>query len=99
MRRRDFIKLLYLVTTAWPGATMAQQPRRIPLVAVLTPYEEAGKSVFTPISREEVEEQLTTGLGKRQVAEFVEDGEVLAGQVISNPAVASVATLGLEPVD
>ena len=51
MRRRDFIKLLSLGTIAWPGATLAQQPRRFPLVAVLTPYEEARKGVFTPISR------------------------------------------------
>jgi putative ABC transport system substrate-binding protein len=50
MRRRDFIKLFSLGTIAWPGATLAQQPRRIPLVAVLTPHEEARKSVFTPIS-------------------------------------------------
>jgi putative ABC transport system substrate-binding protein len=51
MRRRDFIKLLSLGTIVWPGATVAQQAGHIPLVAVLTPYEEAGKNVFTPISR------------------------------------------------
>jgi hypothetical protein len=32
---------------------------------------------------DQVEEQLATGLGKWQVAEFVEDGQVLAGQVIA----------------
>jgi putative ABC transport system substrate-binding protein len=51
MRRREFIKLFSLGTIAWPAATMAQQSGRIPLVVVLTPYEEAGKNIFTPISR------------------------------------------------
>ena len=30
---------------------MAQRSARVPSVVVLTPYEEAGKNVFTPISR------------------------------------------------
>jgi putative tryptophan/tyrosine transport system substrate-binding protein len=51
MRRRHFIKLFFLGTLGWPRATMAQQSGRLPSVAVLTPYEEAGKNVFTPISR------------------------------------------------
>jgi ABC-type uncharacterized transport system substrate-binding protein len=51
MRRREFIKFLSFGTMAWPTVTIAQQSGRIPLVAVLTPYEEAEKNVFTPISR------------------------------------------------
>jgi hypothetical protein len=46
-----------------------------------------------------VEEQLIAGLGEWQVAEFVEDGEALAGQVIGDPAVPTIAALGLEAVD
>jgi hypothetical protein len=37
-----------------------------------------------------VEEQLTAGLGKWRVAEFVEDNEVLADQIIGNPALPSI---------
>jgi hypothetical protein len=32
-----------------------------------------------------MEQQLTTGLGKRQIAEFIEDDEVEAGEVIGKP--------------
>ena len=46
-----------------------------------------------------MEEQLAAGPGERQIAEFVEHDEVLAGQVIGNPALAAIAALGLEPID
>src|SRR5205807_4320030 len=48
---------------------------------------------------DEVEEQLATGLGERQIAEFVEDDEVQARQLIREPTLAAAAGLGLEPVD
>jgi hypothetical protein len=48
---------------------------------------------------DEVEQELAAGLSERQVAEFIEDDEVHAGQMIGETALASVAGLGLEPVD
>ena len=36
---------------------------------------------------------------KRQIAEFVENGEVLAGEVIGHSALSAIARLGLETVD
>ena len=51
MRRREFIKLFFLGTLCWSRVAMAQRSGRVPSVVVLTPYEEAGKNVFTPISR------------------------------------------------
>ena len=46
-----------------------------------------------------MEEQLPAGLGERQVAEFVEDDEVEAGEIIGDAALAAGAPLGLELVD
>jgi hypothetical protein len=46
-----------------------------------------------------VEQELSAGLGERQVAEFVEDKEVEPGQMLGQSALASIAGLGLEPVD
>ncbi len=51
MRRREFIKFFFLGTIGWPRAAMAQRSGHPPSIAVLTPYEKAGKNVFTPISR------------------------------------------------
>jgi hypothetical protein len=38
-------------------------------------------------------------LSEGQIAKFVEDDEVHAGQVVCEPALAAGAGLGLEPVD
>ena len=38
-------------------------------------------------------------LSERQISEFVEHDEVHAGQMIGETALASIADLGLEPVD
>jgi len=38
-------------------------------------------------------------LGEWQIAEFVEDDEVHAGQLVSEAALAAIAALGLEPID
>ncbi len=46
-----------------------------------------------------MEQELATGLGEGQIAEFVEDDEVHPGQMISEPTLSCVAGLGLEPVD
>ena len=48
---------------------------------------------------DEMEQELAAGLGEGQVAELVEDDEVHAGEVIGEPALASVAGLGFEPID
>jgi len=48
---------------------------------------------------DEVEQELTTGLGKGQIAELIENHEVHAGEVVGKPALASIAGLGLEPID
>ena len=50
-------------------------------------------------SADEVEQKLATGLGERQVAEFVQHDEVHACQMFGEPALASIAGLDLEPVD
>src|SRR6516165_12107747 len=48
---------------------------------------------------DEVEQKLTAGLRERQIAELVENDEVHAGQMFGEPALPTVAGLGLEPVD
>src|SRR5438132_5803187 len=46
-----------------------------------------------------MEQELATGLGEGQIAEFVEDDEVHAGEMIGESALPTVAGLSLEPVD
>jgi hypothetical protein len=48
---------------------------------------------------DEVEEQLTTGLGEGKVAEFIENDEVQAAEVVGNAALSAGPGLGLELVD
>jgi len=48
---------------------------------------------------DEVEQELTTGLCEGKIAQFVENDEVHAGQMLGEPALSSVSGLGLEPVD
>ena len=48
---------------------------------------------------DEMEEELAAGLGEGQIAEFIEDDEVHAGEVIGEPALPAVAGLGFEPID
>ena len=48
---------------------------------------------------DEVEQQLTSGLGEGQVAELVEDDEIAPGELIGEPALATGTGFGLEPVD
>ena len=47
---------------------------------------------------DQMEQQLTAGLGERQVAEFVDDDEVDTAEPIGEPASAPVPQLGLEAV-
>ena len=46
-----------------------------------------------------MEQQLPAGLGEGEIAEFVEDHEVEAGEIIGEPSLAACAGLGLELVD
>ena len=46
-----------------------------------------------------MEEELTAGLGEGEITEFVEDDEVLAGEMVGDPALTPSARLGLEPID
>ncbi len=48
---------------------------------------------------DEMEEQLPAGLGEREVAQFVENDEVHAGQIVGNTTLAAGARFGFEPVD
>src|SRR5215468_12541116 len=48
---------------------------------------------------DEVEQELSAGLRERQIAQLVENDEVHAGQMFGEPALPTVAGLGLEPVD
>ena len=48
---------------------------------------------------DEVEQELSAGLGEGQIAKFIEDDEVHAGQMLSYPALPPIAGLGLEPVN
>ena len=44
-----------------------------------------------------MEQELATGLGEGQIAEFIEDDEVHPCQVIGEPPLPSIPDLGLEP--
>jgi hypothetical protein len=48
---------------------------------------------------DEMEEQLAAGVGEGQIAEFIKDDEVEAGQVIGDPPLAGIAGFGFEPID
>jgi hypothetical protein len=48
---------------------------------------------------DEVEQELTAGLGEWQIAEFIEDDEVHPRQMVGETALPTVAGLDLEPVD
>ena len=48
---------------------------------------------------DEMEEELAAGLGEGQIAEFIEDDEVHAGEVIGEPALPAVAGFGFKPID
>ena len=47
----------------------------------------------------EMEEQLPTSLSEGQIAEFVENGEVLASEVIGNSSLSPCACFGLQAID
>ena len=46
-----------------------------------------------------MEQQLPAGLGEGEIAEFVEDHEVEAGEIIGEPSLAAGARLSLELID
>ena len=59
--------------------------------------DDDGGSLVKPA--DEVEQELTTGLCERQVAQLVKNDEVHAGQMFREPALPTVSGLGLEPVN
>ncbi len=48
---------------------------------------------------DQVEEQLPAGLGEGQLAQFVEDDEVEAGQIVCHATLLAATRLGLQSVD
>jgi hypothetical protein len=46
-----------------------------------------------------MEQQLPACLGEREIAEFVEDGEVEPGQVVGDASLAAGSTFGLKLID
>ena len=48
---------------------------------------------------DEVEQELSARLGEGKIAQLVENDEIHAGQMLGEPALPSVASLGFEPVD
>lgn len=46
-----------------------------------------------------MEQQLPAGLGERQIAQFVKDDEVEAGQIVGQPSLTAGAGFTLQPVD
>ena len=48
---------------------------------------------------DQVKEQLATGLGEGEIAEFVEHDEVEPGEVIGKPPLAAGASFALQPID
>lgn len=48
---------------------------------------------------DQMEQELTSGLGERQIAEFVEDDEVQPRQVIGDPSLLAATRLRLKAID
>ena len=46
-----------------------------------------------------MKEQLTAGLSEGQIAEFVENNEVHAGEIFGQPPLSTGAGFGLQPID
>ena len=46
-----------------------------------------------------MEQQLAAGLGEREIAEFVEDDDVEASEIVGDASLASGSTFGLELID
>ena len=48
---------------------------------------------------DQIEQQLTAGLGEGEIAEFIEHDEVFSDEIFRDPSLPSAARFGLEPVD
>jgi hypothetical protein len=46
-----------------------------------------------------MEQPLATGLGEREIAEFVEDDDVEASEIVGDASLASCSTFGLKLID
>src|ERR1700679_1417117 len=59
---------------------------------------EQQRGVFIELA-DQMEQQLTAGLAEREIAEFVDDDEIIAQQVLGQPARATGSLLLLELID
>ena len=89
---------------AMVGQSIEQRGRHLGVAEHTRPFTEGeiggddnGGALVEPA--DEVEQELAAGLSEGQIAEFVEDDEVHAGQMIGEPALPTVAGLGFEAVD
>jgi len=48
---------------------------------------------------DQIKQQLTTGLGEGEIAEFVEHDEVFPDEIFRDPSLPSASRFGLEPID
>ena len=48
---------------------------------------------------DQIEQQLTTGLGEGEIAEFIEHDEVFPDEIFRDPSLPSASRFGLEPID
>src|SRR5690349_4088564 len=51
MRRRDFVTLLASAATVWPVAAPAQQPKKLPVIGVLSPFVDANSTFLRELQR------------------------------------------------
>ena len=86
------------------GQAIEQRGRHFRVAEHAWPFAEGkvgrhddGRALVEPA--DQVEQELAAGLGEGQIAEFVEDDEVEAGEIIGEPPLPSGAGLRLEPID
>src|SRR5262249_45969404 len=48
---------------------------------------------------DQMEQELAAGLSERKIAEFVENDEVEAGEIVGHPALTTLTAFAFEPVD
>jgi hypothetical protein len=86
------------------GQSVEQRRRHLRIAENTRPFakrEIGGDDDRGPLveAADQVEQQLAAGLRERQIAKFIEDGEIEPRQVIGKPTLASRSRLRLEPVD
>ena len=86
------------------GETIEERRRHLRIAEDARPFAEGEvggdddrRALIEPA--DQIEQQLPAGLGEGQIAQFVEDGEVEAGEIIGQPSLTAAAGLALQPVD